>query len=113
MSCIEFSGKQNGHGDRFQVRFMLSRPTLKRGPDYMSYKFTVGQAVEYKPTGCGVGFFTVVRQMPEEYGAFDRKYHIKSEYEGFERNVLECDLTATFRSSVEYGDVRRMLTPRR
>ena len=79
----------------------------------MSHKFSVGQAVEYKPTGCSVGFFTVVRQMPEEYGAFDRKYRIKSEHEGFERNVLECDLTATIKSSLEYGDIHCMLKAKR
>jgi hypothetical protein len=58
----------------------------------MSFKFNVGQAVEYKPIGGLLGRYTVVRQMPEEFRAFDRKYRIKSEREGFERNVLECDL---------------------
>lgn len=58
----------------------------------MSFKFNVGQAVEYKPIGGINGLYTVVRQMPEEFRAFDRKYRIKSEREGFERNVLECDL---------------------
>ncbi len=74
----------------------------------MDHKFGAGEAVEYKPTGCNVGYFTVIRQMPEEHGAFDRKYRIKSEYEGFERNVLECDLTAAERPADEYGDVRRV-----
>jgi hypothetical protein len=58
----------------------------------MSFKFNVGQAVEYKPTGGLLGLYTVTRQMPEEFRAFDRKYRIKSEHERFERNVLECDL---------------------
>lgn len=58
----------------------------------MSFKFNVGQAVEYKPSGGVVGLYTVVRQMPQEFRAFDLKYRIKSEREGFERNVLECDL---------------------
>jgi len=58
----------------------------------MSFKFTVGQAVEYRPAGAKVGLFKVTRQMPEEFHAIDRKYRIKSEQEGFERNVLECDL---------------------
>ena len=58
----------------------------------MTFKFSVGQAVEYKPPGGVVGCYRVVRQMPEEFRAFDRKYRIKSEREGFERNVLECDL---------------------
>ena len=58
----------------------------------MSFKFAVGQAVEYKPTGGTLGRYAVIRQMPEEFRAFDRKYRIKSEQEGFERTVLECDL---------------------
>ena len=58
----------------------------------MSFKFSVGQAVEYKPVGGALGLYKVVRQMPEEFRAFDRKYRIKGEREGFERTVLECDL---------------------
>jgi len=58
----------------------------------MTFKFSVGQAVEYTPTGGQAALFTIVRQMPEEFRAFDLKYRIKSEQEGFERNVLECDL---------------------
>jgi len=58
----------------------------------MSFKFAVGQAVEYKPVGAKVGLFKVTRQMPEELRAIDRRYRIKSEQEQFERNVLECDL---------------------
>jgi len=54
----------------------------------MTFKFNVGQTVEYKPPGGVVGCYRVVRQMPEEFRAFDRKYRIKSEREGFERNVL-------------------------
>jgi hypothetical protein len=69
----------------------------------MPYKFAVGQVVEYKPTGAKVGLFRVIRQMPEELQAIDRKYRIKSEHEGFERNVLECDLTASDRDEHEYA----------
>ena len=61
----------------------------------MAHKFSVGQAVEYKPIGAQVGYFRIVRQMPEEFQAIDRKYRIKSVQEGFERNVLECDLSPT------------------
>ncbi len=64
----------------------------------MSFKFNVGQAVEYKPAGGMVGLYTVMRQMPEEFRAFDRKYRIKSQREGFERNVLECDLRESEKS---------------
>ena len=58
----------------------------------MNFKFNAGQSVEYKPIGGLLGLYTVIRQMPEELRAFDRKYRIKSEHEGFERTVLECDL---------------------
>jgi hypothetical protein len=69
----------------------------------MSFKFAVGQAVEYKPTGGKLGLYTVVRQMPEEFRAFDRKYRIKSQYEHFERNVLECDLSDSQQSPTLYA----------
>jgi hypothetical protein len=58
----------------------------------MAHKFAVGQAVEYKPIGAKIGVFIVVKQMPEEFRAVDRKYRIKSTQETFERSVLECDL---------------------
>jgi len=59
----------------------------------MTFKFDMGQSVEYKPIGGKVGLFQVIRQMPEEFQAFDRKYRIKGSGEGFERSVLECDLS--------------------
>jgi hypothetical protein len=59
----------------------------------MSFKFAVGQAVEYKPVGANLALFVVVRRMPEEFQAIDRRYCIKSAQEGFERNVMECDLS--------------------
>ena len=71
----------------------------------MDFKYAVGQAVEYKPIGGTVGLFTVVRRMPEEHGAFDRKYRIKSGREGFERSVLECDLSASDQPESMYGFV--------
>lgn len=76
----------------------------------MSFKYDVGQAVEYKPIGGNIGLFTVVRRMPEEHGAFDRKYRIKSTREGFERNVLECDLNPSDKPESMYGTV---VLPRR
>jgi hypothetical protein len=72
----------------------------------MSFKFAVGQAVEYKPVGAKVGLFTVTRQMPEELRAIDRRYRIKSEQEGFERNVLECDLNEATGPEDRYSSVR-------
>jgi hypothetical protein len=74
----------------------------------MSFKFDVGQAVEYKPTGGMVGLYTVMRQMPEEFRAVDRKYRIKSEQEGFERNVLECDLRESEKPHALYAKVLPM-----
>ena len=48
----------------------------------MSFKFYVGQAVEYTPVGEKTpGIYKIVRQMPEEQQAFDLKYRIKSEAE--------------------------------
>jgi hypothetical protein len=72
----------------------------------MSFKFAVGQAVEYKPAGAKVGLFKVTRQMPEEFQAIDRKYRIKSDHEGFERNVLECDLNEMRSTEEAYAPTR-------
>jgi hypothetical protein len=72
----------------------------------MAYKFSVGQAVEYKPIGGQVGYFTVVRQMPEEFQAVDLRYRIKSVHEGFERNVLECDLSPSVVPEDNYGPLK-------
>jgi len=58
----------------------------------MAFKFSLGQAVEYKPMGRTAGLFSVIRYMPEEHGASDRKYRIKSLQEGFERTVYEFEL---------------------
>jgi hypothetical protein len=59
----------------------------------MSFKFLVGQAVEYTPIGeKKAGLFKIVRQMPKEDQAIDAYYRIKSESEAHERNVLECQL---------------------
>ena len=61
----------------------------------MSFKFSVGQAVEYTPAGQKrAGLYKVVRQMPQEEQAIDLKYCIKSEAEPYERNVLECQLSS-------------------
>ena len=58
----------------------------------MAHRFKVGQLVEYKPVGAKVSQFKIVRHLPEEFPAADWKYRIKSDQEGFERTVLECDL---------------------
>jgi hypothetical protein len=70
----------------------------------MSFKFSVGQAVEYTPMGEKVaGLYTVTRQMPMEEGAFDLKYRIKSEAEVYERGVLECQLSSEVGLASEYA----------
>ena len=79
----------------------------------MNFKFSVGQGVEYKPTGGLLGLYTVIRQMPEEFRAFDRKYRIKSEQEGFERNVLECDLRESEKPESLYATVLPLRRPGR
>jgi len=72
----------------------------------MAHKFSVGQPVEYKPIGGQVGYFTVVRQMPVEFQAIDLRYRIKSVREGFERNVLECDLSPSGVPEDQYGPLK-------
>lgn len=72
----------------------------------MSFKFAIGQTVEYKPVGAKLALFKVIRQMPEEFPAIDRRYRIKSEQEGFERNVLECDLSAAAGPEESYSPLR-------
>ena len=59
----------------------------------MAFKFKAGDLVKYKPVGLALGLFKVIRRMPEEFQAADWKYRIKSDQEGFERTVLECDLS--------------------
>jgi hypothetical protein len=69
----------------------------------MSFKFSVGQAVEYTPTGeKRAGLYRVVRQMPMEEQAVDLKYRIKSDAEAYERNVLECQLSSDVGAEGEY-----------
>lgn len=72
----------------------------------MAHKFSVGQPVEYRPIGGQVGYFTVVRQMPVEFQAIDLRYRIKSVQEGFERNVLECDLSPSVVPEDQYGPLK-------
>jgi hypothetical protein len=71
----------------------------------MSFKFSVGQAVEYTPIGeKKAGLYKVTRQMPREEQAVDLRYRIKSDAEAYERNVLECHL------SPDVGDERNYAT---
>jgi len=73
----------------------------------MSFKFLVGQAVEYTPIGeKKPGLFKIVRQMPLEDQAIDVYYRIKSETEAHERNVLECQLSSDVRPECEYATTK-------
>ena len=72
----------------------------------MAHRFKVGQLVEYKPVGAKVGLFTILRHLPEEFLATDWKYRIKSDGEGFERTVLECDLSPSIVPEASYGEVK-------
>src|SRR5947207_1911143 len=80
--------------------------SITKGP-VMSFKFSVGQAVEYTPVGQKrAGLYKVVRQMPQEERAIDLKYLIKSEGEPYERNVLECQLSPDVRHENEYSNIK-------
>lgn len=74
----------------------------------MSFKYEVGQAVEYQPVGANIALFVVVRQMPEEFQAVDRRYCIKSALESFERNVMECDLSLSIIPEEQYDPPTRL-----
>jgi hypothetical protein len=69
----------------------------------MNFKFPVGQVVEFTPRGGQVGLFTIVRQMPEEYQALDRKYRIQSQQHGTEWSAFEFDLTAPNKDPGQYA----------
>ncbi len=77
----------------------------------MSFKFSVGQAVEYTPIGeKTAGLYRIVRQMPAEEHAFDLRYRIKSEAEIYERNVLECQLSSDVSAESEYVTTKPRLS---
>ena len=77
----------------------------------MSFKFIVGQAVEYTPAGeKKAGLFKIVRQMRNEEQALDLKYRIKSEAEAYERNVLECQLSSDVGAESEYATTKPPLS---
>ena len=60
----------------------------------MSFKFIVGQSVEYTPIGDSTAsLYKIMRLMPEEQ-AYDLRYLIKSEAEVYERNVPESQLSS-------------------
>ena len=77
----------------------------------MSFKFLVGQAVEYTPIGERTpGLYKIMRQMPTEEQATDLKYLIKSEAESYERNVPESQLSSEVGDESEYAATKPRLT---
>jgi hypothetical protein len=80
------------------------------GINTMSFKFLVGQAVEYTPIGQKkAGLYKILRQMPHEEQAVDLSYRIKSDTEAYERNVLECHLSSDVSSKTGYAPAERPL----
>jgi len=76
----------------------------------MSFKFSVGQAVEYTPIGeKKAGLYKIIRQMPKEEQAADLKYRIKSEAETYERSVLEWQLSSDVGAESEYPTTKPRL----
>ena len=76
----------------------------------MSFKFSVGQAVEYTPPGeKQARLYTISRQMPAEEHATDLKYRIKSESEPYERNVPESQLSSDVGMETDYATTNRRL----
>jgi len=77
----------------------------------MSFKFLIGQAVEYTPIGeKTAGLYKIMRQMPKEEQAIDLRYIIKSDAEAYERNVLECQLSSDVGAKSEYAATRPRLS---
>ena len=62
--------------------------------------------MEYKPTGAKVSQFKIVRHLPEEFPATDWKYRVRSDQEGFERTVLECELSPSMEPESSYDEVK-------
>lgn len=76
----------------------------------MSFKFFAGQAVEYTPIGeKKASLYKIIRQMPKKEHAVDLKYRLKSKAESYERNVLECQLSADVGAESEYAATKPRL----
>ena len=68
----------------------------------MTFKYPVGQLVEYTPPSEMPGLYRIARQMPVEDTHIDLAYLIKPERQGFNRVVLECNLSADVLPQEEY-----------
>ena len=77
----------------------------------MPFKFSVGQAVEYTPIGeKAPSLYKIVRQMPKKDQASDLRYRIKSEAEGYERNVPESQLNSEVDAEGDYAKTKPRLS---
>ena len=69
----------------------------------MTFKYPLGQLVEFTPPSEMPALYRVTRQMPVEDNHIDLAYLIKPERPGgFNRVVLECNLSADVLSQEEY-----------
>jgi hypothetical protein len=68
----------------------------------MTFKFPVGTLVEYTPPSEMPGLYRVTRQMPVEDSHVDLAYLITPERQGFNRVVLECNLSDDVLTQEEY-----------
>ena len=68
----------------------------------MTFKYPVGQLVEYTPPSEMPRLYRVIRQMPVEDTHIDLAYLIKPERQGFNRVVLECNLSGDVLPQEEY-----------
>jgi hypothetical protein len=102
----EASGAGTSRNQR-QLRNECARkaPTERRDYD-VAHKFRIGELVSFKAIGQKLGLYKIIRHMPEEFQAIDWKYRIKSDQEGFERTVLECDLSPSIVPEDTYGPVK-------
>jgi len=90
------------------MRSAYSAASILRRAIQMSFKFAVGQTVEYKSVSGQPSLCTIVKRMPEEHGQHSFRYRIKIEQEKFERNVFEYDLTASGKPANLYSFVERL-----
>jgi hypothetical protein len=78
----------------------------------MPFKYKAGQIVEYTPSGDRPALYRVVRRMPVEDNQIDIAYLIKPELGGFERVVLECNLSGDVLTQKEYDRMPSRRTAR-
>jgi hypothetical protein len=103
----------NAHSERPQERTtstcvsrnITCRPS-KAWPSICLWPAQTPPPAERKNKFAKVSVFKIVRLMPEEFQAIDWKYRVKSAQEGFERTVLECDLSPSIVPEDTYEDVK-------